>query len=112
MKESSDDGMDHLISWALQDSVAGAEPSPQVWERIQQSIADNDAIVVEDAPAWYRVLLRCLSARWLIGGGQASSVPGDPRLAWQERVRAFDMGASLSVVRIIEGNMPFLRLVA
>ena len=62
--------------------------------------------------AWYRVLLRCLSMRWLIGGGQASSVPGDPRLAWQERMRAFDIGASLSVVRIIEGNMPFLRLVA
>ena len=111
MKESSDDGMDYLISWALQDSVAGAEPSPQVWERIQQSITDND-VTVKDAPAWYQVLLRYLSARWLIGGGQASSVPGDPRLAWQERVRAFDMGSSLSVMRIIEGNMPFLRLVA
>ncbi len=120
VKESSDDGVDYLISWALQDSVVGAEPSPQVWERIQQSIADNAATAAADAPAWYDALLRRLSARWLIGSGEASSVPGDTRLAshkdtgtmWQERVRAFDVGASLSVMRIIEGNMPFLRLVA
>ncbi len=119
-KEYFDDGIDCLTRWALQDSVAGAEPSPQVWERIQQSIADNGATIIADSPAWYEVLLRRLSARWLIGGGEASSVPGDPRLAshrdtgtvWQERLRAFDMGASLSVMRIVEGNMPFLRLVA
>ena len=120
MKESADDGVDYLISWALQDSVVGAEPSPRVWERIQQSIADDEETVVEDAPDWHKMLLQFLSARWLTGGGEASSVPGDSRLAshrdtgmvWQERVRIFDMGASLSVMRIIEGNMPFLRLVA
>jgi hypothetical protein len=119
-KECYDDGIDCLTRWALQDSVAGAEPSPQVWERIQQSIADNGVTVSKDAPAWYEALLRFLSARWLIGGGEAGSVPGDPRLAshrdtgtvWQERVRAFDMSASLLVMRTIEGNMPFLRLVA
>ncbi len=119
-EEYFDDGIDCLTRWALQDSVVGAEPSPQVWERIQQSIADNAATAAEDAPAWYEALLRRLSALVLIRSGEASSVPGDPRLAshrdtgtlWQERVRAFDVSASLSVMRIIEGNMPFLRLVA
>jgi hypothetical protein len=110
--QSSNDNVDRLIRWALHDSVAGAEPSPQVWERIQQSITDQAKSQAVSAPRWYEILFRYLAARWLVGAGAPSPVRGDPRLAWQQRMQAFDADASLSVLRIIEGQMPAMRLVS
>ena len=41
------DSLDGLIRWALHDSVAGAEPSSQVWERIEGRVVEElgDVIV-------------------------------------------------------------------
>ncbi len=101
---------DSLIRWALHDSVAAEEPSPDVWEQIQQRIAD-DATVARAAPP-SRIFSRRLWLGWLIGAGANFPVPGDPRLAWQRRLHAFDVRAPLSIVSMVEGKMPLLRLVS
>jgi hypothetical protein len=110
--QSAEDNVDRLIRWALHDSVAGAEPSPQVWDRIQRGITGQAKAQAVSAPPWYAALFRRLSARWLVGAGAPSPVHADPRLAWQRRMQAFDADASLSVLRIIEGQMPAMRLVS
>jgi hypothetical protein len=107
-----DDGLDSLIRWALYDSVADAEPSPQVWENIQESIASERKTTVARGPARRKIMPRRLWWGWLLGAGAQFPVPGDPRFAWQRRLHAFDMRAPLSIVRMIEGKMPTLRLVS
>jgi hypothetical protein len=106
-----DDNLDVLLRWALQDSVAGAEPSSQVWQRIQQQIEGGEPVVT-DPPARHRVRSRRPWLGWLLGAGASFPVPGDPRSAWQRRLHAFDMRASLSIVRIVEGKMPSMRMVS
>ena len=102
--------LDSLIRWALHDAVDGEEPSPQVWERIQQRISDDVSAAGASPPP--RLFSRRLWLGWLIGAGANFPVPGDPRLAWQQRLHAFDVRAPLSVVSIVEGKMTALRLVA
>ncbi len=106
-----DDNIDHLIRWALHDSVAGAEPSAQVWERIQQGIADCETATAS-APVWYRALWQRLTARWLAEVGVHVPAQGDVQPSGQGRMYAFDMRAPMSMVRIIEGKMPVVRLVS
>ena len=106
-----DDNLDGLIRWSLQDSVAGAEPSPQVWERIQQHVKAAEVAQMEP-PARDSIWPRRPWLGWLLGAGADYPVPGDPRSAWQRRLHAFDIRASSSVVRIVEGKMPGLRMLA
>ena len=101
---------DSLIRWTLHDAVDGEEPSPQVWERIQQRISDDVSATGASPPS--RLFSRRLWLGWLIGAGANFPVPGDPRLAWQQRLHAFDVRAPLSVVSIVEGKMTALRLVS
>jgi hypothetical protein len=107
----AEDGLDGLIRWALHDSVADAEPSPLVWERIQQRILDERETTTPSLPR-RRIWSRSMWLGWLVGAGANCPVPGDPRLAWQRRLHAFDMRGSMSIVRIVEGGMPVLRLVS
>ncbi len=108
-----DEYLDGLISWALQDSVACAEPSPQVWERIQQNVIEGaENAAANPPPARDLGFPRRPRLGWLVGAGAEFPVPGDPRLAWQRRLHAFDMRASLSIVRIVEGKMPAMRMVS
>jgi hypothetical protein len=107
-----DDSLDGLIRWALHDSVADAEPSPQVWERIRQRVVEDAEGAMAPSSARRRVLPRRLWLAWLIGAGADYPVLGDPRAAWQRRLHSFDMRASLSVVRIVEAKMPTMRLVS
>jgi ABC-type dipeptide/oligopeptide/nickel transport system ATPase subunit len=58
--KSTNKSIDYLIRWALHDSVADAEPSPQIWERIQERITDGAGAVMTNAPAWHEMLLRRL----------------------------------------------------
>jgi len=109
---SNSDGLDSLVRWALHDSVADAEPSPQVWERIKGRVLDDAAITKAHRPRRRRLPSSRLWLSWLVGAGAGYPVPGDPRAAWQRRLHAFDMRAPLSVMRIVEGKMPVLRLVA
>jgi hypothetical protein len=101
---STNDSIDGLIRWSLQDSVAGAEPSPQVWDRIQQHVAEER----EQVAVHLRIQRAMRSRRsWfagLVGAGAAFPVPADPRVAWQRRMNAYD-------VRLAECSMPVLRLV-
>lgn len=106
------DSLDGLIRWALHDSVADAEPSPQVWERIRQQVA-NEPLAASPPPSSERKILpRRLWLTWLIGAGAEQPMPGDPRLAWQRRLHAFDMRGPASVVRIVEAKMLAMRMVS
>jgi len=104
--------LDSLIRWALHDSVADDEPSPEVWKRIQQDIVNERRTAVARTPVRPHGKPRRLWLGWLLGAGAEYPVPGDPRFAWQRRLHAFDMRAPLSIVRIVEGKMPTLRLVS
>jgi hypothetical protein len=106
------ESLDGLIRWALHDGVHGAEPSPQAWERIQTRIRDGADSAVARPRKRQNPLSRRSWLGWLVGAGADFPVPGDPRAAWQRQMLAADMGMSLSIVRIIEGRMPILRLVA
>jgi hypothetical protein len=99
------DNLDGMIRWALHEAVADAEPSPDLWERIENQVRSVERRR-RDRP------LRRLWLSWLIGAGASYPVPADPRLAWQRHLHAFDMRASLSMVRILESSMPVLRVVA
>jgi len=101
---------DSLIRWALHDSVAAEAPSPHVGERIQQRIVDESTVARSARPS--RIFSRRLWLGWLIGAGANFPVPGDPRLAWQQRLHTFDVRAPLSIVSMVEGTMPILRLVS
>jgi hypothetical protein len=60
-----DESLDGLIRWALHDEVHGAEPSPQVWERIQTRIrheADSAVARPTQNP------VAAFVARWLVSG--------------------------------------------
>jgi hypothetical protein len=108
----TDDDLDGLIRCVLQESVAGAEPSPLVWERIQEQVAGEERALTPRSRAPHKSLSRRLWLGWLIGAGASFPVPGDPRAAWQRRLHVFDVRAPASIIRIIEGKMPSLRLVS
>jgi hypothetical protein len=110
--KANDERLDYLVRWALHGAVADAEPSPHLWERIQTRIIDGAGAATADAPARRKSSSRRGWLSQLAGAGAPYPVPGDPRLAWQRRLHAFDMRASLSILRITEGKMPFLRLVS
>jgi hypothetical protein len=109
-KRQTNHECDSLIRWALHDAVDGKEPSSRVWERIQQQISDDVSAAGASPPS--RLFSRRLWLGWLIGAGANFPVPGDPRLAWQRRLHAFDVRAPLSIVSIVEGKMSALRLVS
>jgi len=108
----TNDGIDDLIHWALRDSVAGEEPSPHVWERIQGGVLARREAALASRPRRRKALKRRLWLSWLVGAGANFPVPGDPRIAWQRRLHAFDVRAPLSVLRMVEGKMATLRLVS
>jgi hypothetical protein len=107
------DSLDSTIRWALYDSVADAEPSPDVWNRIESRVREEKKT---PAPRRRRrsgnPFSRRLWLAWLIGAGSGYPVPGDPRVAWQRRLHAHDIRAPLSMVRLLESRMPSLRIVA
>jgi hypothetical protein len=109
---STNDSIDGLIRCALYDSVAGEEPSPQVWERIQGHATEER----EQVALHLRIQRGMRSRRswfaWLIGAGATFPVPADPRLAWQRRMDTYDARPPQSIVRLAECSMPVLRLVA
>jgi hypothetical protein len=109
---SSTDALDSFIRWALHDSVAGAEPSSQVWQRVKTRVLDDIDVAKAHPPRRRKMPSSRLWFSWLVGAGANFPVPGDPRVAWQRRLHPFDMRAPLSVMRIVEGKMPVLRLVA
>ena len=106
------ESLDGLIRWALQDSVADAEPSPRVWERIRQQAANERLAASPPSPPRRRGLPRRLWLTWLIGAGTDDPMIGDPRSAWQRRLHAFDMRGTESAVRIVEAKMSAMRMVA
>jgi hypothetical protein len=55
------DEIDALVRWALQDSVAGEEPSPEVWHKIRARLEQPKA---QFPPRKRRVLVAQLS--WLV----------------------------------------------
>ena len=55
------DEMDALVRWALRDSVAGEEPSPEVWHRIRARL---EQLKTKSPPRRGRVLSPQLS--WLV----------------------------------------------
>ncbi len=86
--------IDSLIRWALHDSVAGAEPSPQGWEQLKQRITTDRANPLRPARrAWSLSLSR-------------------PKFAWH--LPLYDLGANRLVhaMRTVERGMPILRLVS
>jgi hypothetical protein len=56
-----DDEIDALVRWALQDSVAGEEPSPEVWHKIRARLEQPKA---QFLPRRKRLLSTQLS--WLV----------------------------------------------
>ena len=54
------DGIDELIRWVLVDEVAGEEPSPQVWDHIQQRIKTDTGTAGFGGPTWHKALSRYL----------------------------------------------------
>jgi hypothetical protein len=83
-RECSDNDMDCLIYWALHDAVADARPSPQVWERVQQRIADDAGVVALNYFARCGALLWRLLDLWL-----NAPVPRDlSKRSWQQRTLA------------------------
>jgi hypothetical protein len=107
-RDPSVDNIDSIIRWALRDSVADAEPSPQVWERIRQRIRGRAGASVERAPARHKALLRRLWPSQLVRPGATLVVPMDSRLAWQRRVYAFDLRASSPIIYMFESRMILL----
>jgi hypothetical protein len=109
---SANDALDGLIRWAIRDSVADQEPSPDVWECIQQSLAQDYETVAPRSRFSLRIAPPRALFAWLVGAGADFPVPGDPRLAWQRRLCACDVRATQSIVRLAECTMPALRMVA
>jgi hypothetical protein len=103
--QSVENGLDQLIRCMLYDSVAGAEPSPQVWERIQKRVLDDKRAARTSTFARCKTFLQDLCTVWLADAGAPLLVPGDPRAAWQPRLYFFDISAPLSFVRMFEGKM-------
>jgi hypothetical protein len=107
-----DDSLDGLIRWALHDSVAGAEPSSQVWERIEASVVEE----LEQAAKLPQPRSQTYRPRsWLaglLGAGARNLVPGYTRSAGQRQLHAFEFRASQSGVSLVECTLPVLRLVA
>jgi hypothetical protein len=105
------DSLDGLIRWALHDSVAGAEPSSQVWERIEARVAEE----LEQAAKLHQSRSQTFRPRsWLarlLGVGLHNRVPGYPQSAEQRRLYA-NMQATQSGLRLVEWTIPVLRLVS
>jgi hypothetical protein len=81
-----DDGLDAVIRWTLHDAVAAAEPSPHVWECIQQRVKrEAEAASV---PAWHEALLGAL-LRHLPNLYLLLRQPGElPQNSWHSVIRA------------------------
>jgi hypothetical protein len=56
-----DDRVDYLVRYYLQDSVAGVEPSPQVWECIKLHIVNDARTTIASGPAWHETLWQRLT---------------------------------------------------
>jgi hypothetical protein len=106
------DILDGLVRLILRDSVMGAEPSPLVWERIQDQVQQEAKTPPKPARLLSRWFSRLGWLGWLLGTGASYPVSGDPRVAWQGRLHPFDTGASLLVARMVEGSMATMRLVS
>ena len=103
--QSVENGLDQLIRCILYDSVADAEPSPRVWERIQKRILDEKPTAKEGVFARYKTFLQSLWVDWSAGASVSLHASGDPRVAWQPKLYFFDISAPLSFVRMFEGKM-------
>ncbi len=108
----SDDDLDALIRWGLYDIVADTEPSSRVWQQIERQVREERRAAAPPKPVQHKKVTRRPWWGWLIGAGAEYPVPGDPRFAWQRRLHAFDMRAPVSVLRIVEGKLPAMRLVS
>jgi len=80
------DVMDELIRWALVDEVAGEEPSPQVWQKIQAGVIAHSRA----RPRPSRVRRPWRQFAWILqacawGFIVSFDTNWDPRLAPKER---------------------------
>lgn len=91
---SADYGTDCLIRWVLRSSVAGAEPSPQVWERIQQRITHEAAVAPSGAPAWCNVVIQYVLDLYLALRYPRELSGGD----WQRAAPVYMLTAETSLV--------------
>lgn len=57
---TTDECIDYLIRWGLHDLVAGAEPSPQVWRRVERRVLSDPSANVSRTPVWRTMLLQHL----------------------------------------------------
>jgi hypothetical protein len=111
---TTNDNLDHLIRWSLHFSVAEAEPSDAVWERIQQQVAlkiEADA-VPSGIPAHIKLWFKRLWQGWTAGLETPPPIASDPLLQWHRQNHAMDQRTLRMGVSVIEGNLPVLRLVS
>jgi hypothetical protein len=111
---TTNDSLDHLIRWSLHFSVAEAQPSDAVWERIQQKVTVE---MEADAPptgmsARLKLWLKRLLQGWVAGLETPPPTVSDPLLQWHRQNHAMDQRTLRMGVSVIEGNLPVLRLVS
>ena len=102
--------IDYLIRCALQDTVAFAEPSPEVWQRIHEQVRDGAGAGTRRGPVRFRPFLQRLWQSWFFRVGAPFTVSDDSRPAYQQRLHGFDRRLPLSVSCMIESRVLVLRL--
>lgn len=107
-----DDSLDGLIRWALHDSVARAEPSSQVWERIEARVVAESGQAEELSQTRSQTFRLRSWLAGLLGAGARNLGPDYAQSLKQRRLHAFELRASQSRVSLVECTMPVLRLVA
>ena len=88
----SDGSIEYLIRWGLHGVVKGAEPSPEVWERIERCIKSDAGGVEVQSPTWRRALVAyklnlLQAARYLRGLSEGN---------WQHMATAHSLAAETS----------------
>lgn len=100
-RDIAPDALDSVIRWALHDSVTGAEPSPQGWERLKRRLADEQAGVQTEKSGLFRRIGRA----WTFSLVRPSIALPLPLYDWHANRLTHTM-------RIVEGKMPVLRVVS
>jgi len=102
------DNLDYIIRWALQESVAGAAPSPQTWQQIEQSISNGQ----KSALTKIFLLDKALALVVWLGQFIEASATSHAYCGHQDirQTCTINMWAPISIVSIIEGRMLDLRV--
>jgi len=105
---SGQDNLDYIIRWALQESGAGAAPSPQTWQQIEQKISNGQKSVLTKA----LLLDKALALIVWLGQFIEASATSHAYCGHQDirQTCTINMWAPISIVSIIEGRMLDLRV--